>query len=69
MILSLEQLCQGKPEWEKRCEQLRSAPTLSEMVWIALQMALYIARMLLEKELENRAKQPVAWGNCSKCGW
>jgi len=66
--LSLEQLCQEKQEWEQRCEQLQSASTLSAMVWIALQMGLFIARLLLEKELENRAQQLLAWGNCSKCG-
>jgi len=65
---SIEQLCQGQPEWEKHCEQLQSASTLSQMVQIGLQMGLFLARKLIEQELEQRAQQPMNWDNCSLCG-
>jgi hypothetical protein len=68
MIVSLASLCLGQPEWEQRCEQLRSASTLSAMVWIALQMGLWIARQLLEQELEHRAHLSIAWEPCPQCG-
>jgi len=68
MISSLEQLCLGQPEWKQHCEQLRSAESLSALVWIALQMGLLMARLLVEQELAHRAQQQRDWGNCPTCG-
>jgi hypothetical protein len=68
MISSLEQLCLGQPEWEQRCEQLRSAESLSSLAWIALQMGLLMTRLLVEQELGHRAQQQRDWGNRPTCG-
>lgn len=68
MIVSLAPFCLDQPEWEQRCDQFRSAATLSGMVWVALQMGLWIARQLLEQELERRAQLPIPWEPCPRCG-
>lgn len=68
MIPSLEQLCQAHPEWEQYGSQMAEAEHLSTMVWIALQMGLFIARRLVEQELESRAARSMDWGNCPQCG-
>jgi hypothetical protein len=67
MIASLELLCQAHPEWEQYCKQMAEAEHLSAMVWVALQMGLFIARRLVEQELGHRAARPTDWGNCPKC--
>lgn len=68
MIASLEQLCQEQPEWEQYCQQMADAQHLSGIVWIALQMGLFIARHLVQQELGHRAAQATLWGNCEQCG-
>jgi len=68
MIHSLEQLCLGQPEWEQQCEQFKNAERLTTLVWIALQMGLLLARLLVAQELACRAQQPTLWGDCPTCG-
>jgi hypothetical protein len=68
MIPSLESLCQAHPEWQQYQQQLREAAPLSALVWIALQMGLFLARRLVEQELAERASHATPWGNCSQCG-
>ena len=67
-IASLEQLCIHQPEWNQRYEDLQTTQSLSAMVWIALQMGLLVARLLVESTLWDRAQNPVAWGECPTCG-
>jgi hypothetical protein len=68
MIPALESLCQAHPEWQQYQQQLSKAAHLSAMVWIALQMGLFIARWLVEQELTHRARHATIWSNCSQCG-
>ena len=68
MISVFEPFCLEQPEWKQYCEQMAAAQQLSGIVWIALQMGLFIARQLVEQELGRRAAQPTVWGDCSKCG-
>ncbi|KAI9131213.1 hypothetical protein [Acaryochloris sp. CCMEE 5410] len=44
-------------EFLEQVEALKESPSLSQMVYIVLQMGLYLARWLLEDELSRRAKQ------------
>lgn len=68
MVAFFEQLCQEQPEWEQYWQQLRTAEHLSTIVWIALQMGLFIARRVVEAELGQRAAAATVWGNCPECG-
>ena len=69
MILqSLEQLCIGQPEWEQHYQDLQTAKSLSAMVCIALQIGLFIARLVVQETLSERAQQPHSWGDCPTCG-
>jgi hypothetical protein len=68
IIAALAELCLGQPEWAERYAALQSAKSLSEMVWIALQMGLMVARFRLEQALEERAQERVTWGDCAHCG-
>jgi hypothetical protein len=67
MIPSLEQLCQAHPEWQQYWKQMTEAEHLSAMVWVALQMGLFIARRVVEQELGYRAARSTAWGHCPQC--
>jgi hypothetical protein len=68
MITAFETICLEQAEWQQYREQLAEAKQLSGMIWIALQMGLWMARQLLEQELGQRAAQATHWGNCSTCG-
>jgi hypothetical protein len=68
VLSSLDLLCQAHPEWEQYQKQMAEAAHLSAMIWVALQMGLFIARRLVEQELGCRAALPLAWGNCPQCG-
>jgi hypothetical protein len=50
MILpALEQLCIGQPEWEQHYQDLKTAKSLTAMVCIALQIGLFIARLVVQE--------------------
>jgi tRNA(Ile2) C34 agmatinyltransferase TiaS len=55
-------------EWQERWESLKSASSLAQMVGIALQMGLMLARWLLEDELARRAEERRKWPLCPTCG-
>ena len=55
-------------EWTEQTEALKAASRLPEMVLIALNLGLMLARWLLEGELERRAKEKSPWPNCVSCG-
>lgn len=38
------------------------------MVWISLQMGLWLARGIIEAELNRRSNLAVEWPKCEKCG-
>ena len=68
MIPLIEQICPEQPEWQQNCEQLRHAVSLSAIVWIALQMGLFLSRLMVEQELARRSEARAAWGSCGVCG-
>jgi hypothetical protein len=66
MIPLIEQICPEQPEWQQHCEQLRQAVSLSAIVWIALQMGLFLSRLMVEQELARRSESTAAWGSCGR---
>lgn len=67
-LAPIEQICPETPEWTTQCEKLQSESSLAGMVWAALQMGLWLARLVLEGELTRRAEEPMKWKCCQKCG-
>jgi hypothetical protein len=57
-----------RAESQTRLAALSAAMTLPEMVMVALQVGLMVARWLLETELMRRAQRPQDWGPCPHCG-
>jgi len=57
-----------QPERQARLSALSAATTLPEMVMVALQLGLMVARWLLETELTHQAQSPQAWPVCPHCG-
>lgn len=55
-------------EFQEQAEALKVATSLSQMVYVALQMCLFLARWLLEDELSRRAHQSFVWPMCTTCG-
>lgn len=55
-------------EWETQKEELAEASSLSQMVYIALSLGLFVARQMLESELDRRAVQREPWPSCPSCG-
>jgi hypothetical protein len=57
-----------RPDRQARLSALSAATTLPELVMVALQVGLMVARWLLETELMRRAQRPQDWGQCPHCG-
>jgi len=55
-------------EFLEQTEALKVATSLSQMVYIVLQMGLFLARWLLEDELSRRASKALVWPMCPTCG-
>jgi hypothetical protein len=68
IVTSIEQICPLDREWVEQCQCLRGAESLPAMVWVALQMGLWLARGVLEAELKRRSNLPVEWPKCQECG-
>jgi hypothetical protein len=68
IVTSIEQICPLDREWLEQCQCLRGAESLAAMVWVALQMGLWLARGVLEAELKRRSNLPVEWPKCQECG-
>ena len=58
----------ASPEWAEQGEALKAASSLAQMVLIALNLGLILARWMLEGELERRAKEKSPWPLCVTCG-
>lgn len=67
-LASIDQICPETPEWIAQCEKLQSESNLAGMVWMAMQMGLWLARLVLESEMQRRAEEPRKWEGCQKCG-
>ena len=68
ILASIESLLAEQPEWHQQTKQLESATHLTALVWIALQMGLLLARLVLETELNERGQAKTEWSCCSRCG-
>ena len=55
-------------QWTTYHQRLKAASSLSALVWVAFQMGLWVARCLVEQELEHRAQAPTEWPACPHCG-
>ena len=56
------------PEWSEQTEALKAASSLPQMVLMALNLGLMLARWLLEGELERRGAEKSPWPPCVSCG-
>lgn len=63
----IEQIYSDDLDWQKLCQRLQSAVTLTTLILIAWQIGLYIARMLVEQQLNERTQQITSLGHCSVC--
>jgi hypothetical protein len=68
IITPIETQLSESAEWQQQYQQLQGATTLAELVWIALQMGLWMARLLLESVINGRGQAPQDWPDCPKCG-
>ena len=61
IVTSIEQICPLDREWLEQCQCLRGVESLPAMVWISLQMGLWLARGIIEAELNRRSMQSKGW--------
>lgn len=64
----LDTLCQTEPQGSAWRQRLTTAESLSALVWIGFEIAFWLARGLIEQELERRAQAPTQWPDCPHCG-
>ncbi len=68
MIALLERIIDEIPSGETRILKLETASSLGAIVWVAWEIGLSVARVLVENELSRRAKLPTEWPHCPHCG-
>lgn len=67
MQVSIKQLLPDDPDWQQLCGLLKAKVTLSAQVLVAWQMGLWLARVIVEQQLQERASMPIEWDACSVC--
>ena len=60
--------CPESLDWLSLLNRLQTSQTLAAIVLSAWHIGLYVARTLVEQQLNDRAQAPTAWGSCSVCG-
>lgn len=60
--------CPESLDWLGLLDRLQKSQTLAAIVLSAWHIGLYVARSLVEQQLNDRAQAPTAWGTCSVCG-
>lgn len=68
MIAPFNELYPDHAEWQQLCQDLQQALNFSALIWVALQMGLWLARQVAQQELHRRSQQPLAWPQCPECG-
>ena len=64
----IDKLCVDAEQWQSHHQRLQASSSLSAIVWAAFQIGLWLARGLVEQELERRAQIPTHWPCCDDCG-
>lgn len=64
----IEQICSQDPIWQQLCQKLEATVSLPALVLMAWQMGLFIARAIVEQQLDERAQVQEQWSCCSVCG-
>lgn len=67
MQVLIKQLLPDDPDWQQLCDLLKAKVTLSAQVLVAWQMGLWLARVIVEQQLQERASMPTKWDACSVC--
>ena len=58
MLPPIEQLCPDDPDWQHLCKTLKIKVMLPTLVLMAWQMGLWLARAIVEQQLQERAAAP-----------
>lgn len=66
--LSLPQIFNRAPSLAPLAESIKKATRLSDLVLATLTLTRALAVMILESELNRRAREPVKWATCPLCG-
>jgi hypothetical protein len=64
---AIETLFPHDPHWQSLCAKLHTCSTLAAMVLSAWQMGLWVAKILVEHQLNMRSQAPTPFGNCPVC--
>lgn len=65
---AIEALFPDEPHWQSLCNKLRASSTLAALVLCAWQMGLWVAKVLVEHQLNVRAQASIPFGDCPACG-
>jgi hypothetical protein len=68
MITLSEEVPVADLEWQQMRERLHQSTSLASVVLAAWQMGLWVARQMVEYELEKRAQASEDWRRCPECG-
>jgi len=64
----IQQLDLDDPDWQQLCQTLKASTTLAAIVLSAWRMAVWLAKLIVEQQLRERAQVPTFWSSCPICG-
>lgn len=67
-VLSLSKIFEEASSLEPLLEKIEKAKELSSLVLATLNLANALAVLIIESELNRRAREPAQWPNCPTCG-
>lgn len=67
MLSSIEQVLPDDREWQQLCKTMKITVSLSALVITAWKMGLWLAKVIVEQQIQERADAPVTWRTCSMC--
>jgi hypothetical protein len=67
LLASIEHRTATDPVWQQMCQRLQAATSLTHLVLAAWQIGLWLARAIVEQQLDERSQVPTQWTHCSVC--
>ncbi|MBW4637090.1 MAG: hypothetical protein KME05_02445 [Gloeocapsa sp. UFS-A4-WI-NPMV-4B04] len=67
LLSSIEHRTTTDPVWQQMCQRLQAATSLTHLVLAAWQIGLWLARAIVEQQLDERSQVPTQWTHCSVC--
>jgi hypothetical protein len=68
MLCLIDSIREDDPSWQRVCNAIEDAPTLTTLLLAAWPLARLVVVHVIEAVLAERARRPTCWPRCPTCG-